>query len=72
LQATAERIGLEGVAFAKCLADPATVRVVDADLRLGASVGVNGTPTFYVNGRPVPGDRAALAAAISEELARKR
>jgi protein-disulfide isomerase len=72
LQVTAGRIGLEGAAFAKCLADPATVRVVDAELRLGASVGVNGTPTFYVNGRPVSGDRAALAIAISEELARKR
>ena len=71
LQATAERIGLEGAAFARCLADPATVRTVDADLRLGATVGVNGTPTFYVNGRPVPTDRTALTVAISEELARK-
>jgi protein-disulfide isomerase len=72
LQATAERIGLDGAAFAKCFADPATVRVVDADLKVGASAGVNGTPTFYINGRPVSSDAATLARVVSEELAARR
>jgi protein-disulfide isomerase len=72
LQATAERAGLDGAAFAKCFANPATVRAVDADLKVGASVGVNGTPAFYVNGRPTSSDAATLAQVIGEELAARR
>jgi protein-disulfide isomerase len=72
LQATAERIGLDGAAFGKCFADAATVRVVDADLKVGASVGVTGTPSFYINGRPASSDAATLARVVSEELAARR
>lgn len=72
LQATAERIGLDGKSFASCFADPATVRVVDADLKLGASAGVAGTPSFYINGRPVSSDPASLERVLAEELARPR
>jgi protein-disulfide isomerase len=72
LQATAERIGLDGPAFARCFADPATVRVVDADLKVGAAAGVNGTPSFFINGRPVSSDPASLERVVAEELARRR
>jgi protein-disulfide isomerase len=72
LQATAARIGLEPQAFARCIADPATVRVVDADLKLGASLGVSGTPSLYINGRPVASDPETLERVVGEELAQVR
>lgn len=38
-----------------CLADPSTAKEVNADLAAGAGFGVNGTPTFFVNGTKIEG-----------------
>jgi protein-disulfide isomerase len=39
---------LDDAAFTSCLKDPASAREVDADLAFGQSVGVRGTPSFFV------------------------
>lgn len=44
----AKEIGLDEGAFLKCLADPEIAARVDADFSYGQSVGVNGTPRFYI------------------------
>jgi protein-disulfide isomerase len=46
---------------------------VDADSQLGSSIGANGTPTFFINGRKLVGAQPfeAFAKLIDEELAKK-
>ena len=46
----ARREGLDLEQFAQDLADPALRARVDEDLRSGVASGVNGTPTFFLNG----------------------
>ncbi|MDD7967775.1 thioredoxin domain-containing protein [Actinomycetospora sp. DW7H6] len=67
----AERLGLDMAAYDRDVADPAVRDRVLADRDDGISVGVQGTPTIFVNDRPVEGDRSypALKAAIDQALA---
>jgi protein-disulfide isomerase len=37
-----------------CVAEPSTKAAVDASLQLGQEVGVNSTPSLFVNGRMLP------------------
>ncbi len=68
----ARTVGVEGARFATRLDDPALKARVDADLALGATLGVRGTPTFFVNGRKLVGAQGfeVFARLIDEELAR--
>jgi protein-disulfide isomerase len=53
LQDYAQKIGLDIDKFNNDMAGyPARTRV-DADIQRGRSLGVNSTPSFYINGRPV-------------------
>jgi protein-disulfide isomerase/uncharacterized membrane protein len=56
----AQRVGLDAPAFEQCLDDPATHARVAADVEAASRVGVNSTPTLFINGRLVEGalDRA--------------
>ncbi len=45
---TATSLGLNEETFASCLDDPNLGRLVDRDFAYGGSVGVTGTPTFFV------------------------
>ncbi|HEY1802553.1 MAG TPA: thioredoxin domain-containing protein [Terriglobales bacterium] len=45
-----EKLGLEGRALAKALKDEAFAEKVRADFLGGVRSGVNGTPTFFING----------------------
>lgn len=45
----AERLGLDLVAFDAAVADPATTERVQADFDAGRDLGVQGTPTIFVN-----------------------
>jgi len=51
LIAYADEIGLDKKDFEQCLSDDATVAVVKAEMDQAASLGVQGTPGFFINGR---------------------
>lgn len=67
----AKAIGLDVQAFETALDDGSTAARVAADKRAGAVIGVQGTPSFFVNGRAFSGAVAgdALAAVVDEERA---
>lgn len=56
----ARNLGLDLAQFEACLASPEARSQVEEDTRLGARVGVNSTPTLFINGRRI---RGALGAA---------
>jgi protein-disulfide isomerase len=55
LAAWANAAGLDASNFKTCIANPATQERVDADIAAGRALGVLGTPTLFINGRPMPG-----------------
>lgn len=67
----AHSIDLDMDAFAACMDDPAMAAEVEQDTRDGARALVNGTPTFYINGRILVGAQPldVFADMIDEELA---
>ena len=46
--------GVDQAKVTACVADPSTKATVDASLKVGDEVGVNQTPTLFVNGRMLP------------------
>jgi protein-disulfide isomerase len=61
--------GLQRDAFRACLADPAAKEGVKSDLAVGQKLGVNSTPTVFINGREaVGGDPSAVEQLIDYEL----
>jgi protein-disulfide isomerase len=62
--------GLNADAFKACLASPEAAKAVDASHAEGVALGVDSTPTVYINGRPlVGGDENTLVQYIDFELA---
>ncbi len=55
LKAIAAASGANGDEIAACAAKPDTKARVEASIALGKSVGVNSTPTLFINGRNLPG-----------------
>lgn len=55
LKTHAKTLGLDGAKFDKCLDDGAMKAKVDADMAAARSVGVNGTPAFFINGIAISG-----------------
>jgi protein-disulfide isomerase len=55
LKAITTASGANADEITTCSAKPDTKARIEASLALGKSVGVNGTPTLYINGRGVPG-----------------
>jgi protein-disulfide isomerase len=51
----AAKAGLDVAKFDACMADAGTAKIVDADMENGASVGMSGTPGFYINGKLLAG-----------------
>ena len=70
LKMWAAEIGLEATEFDRCLDSSKHKREVAADRSAGADLGVNGTPAFFINGRPLIGAHpfAAFQRIIEEEL----
>lgn len=67
----AEELGLDMQAYDQAVADPATQQRVEEDHNTGLSLGVQGTPTFFLNGellqpQSVTDITDALDAAIAE------
>jgi protein-disulfide isomerase len=53
LKGIADSSGVNGADIAACAAKPDTQSRVEASVQLGKDLGVNSTPTLFVNGRPV-------------------
>jgi protein-disulfide isomerase len=66
----AQELGLDVDQFKTDVAAPATQQALDADLKTAASVGVSGTPAFFVNGRYLSGAQPfeSFKGIIDEEL----
>jgi protein-disulfide isomerase len=73
LKQTAAGLGLDSVKFDQCLDSGKHAASIAADMKQGESLGVQSTPTVYVNGRPVIGAQPYefFQSVIDEELARK-
>jgi protein-disulfide isomerase len=72
LKETARKLGLDGAKFDACLDSGKHAPNVKADYELGQRMGVNSTPSIYVNGRLLMGAQPfeAFKQIIDEELAR--
>ncbi len=68
----AESLGLDLEAFAACQADPAVAALVAAKAAEGQALGVNSTPTFFINGIELAGalPLERFKAIVDAELAR--
>ncbi|GAA1291363.1 hypothetical protein GCM10009609_69620 [Pseudonocardia aurantiaca] len=67
----AAELGLDMAAYDRTIADPATLERVRADQRDGQAAGVQGTPTFFLNGELIePRSLDDLRAALDSALAR--
>jgi protein-disulfide isomerase len=70
LKARAARLGLKAGPFAACLASGRYDAAIRASVDRGVSLGVNGTPAYFINGRMVSGARPIedFAKIIDSEL----
>ncbi len=70
LERYAGEVGLNVAKWKKDLADPEIEKQVAADQALAASVGADGTPAFYINGRELSGAQPfpSFKAIIDEEI----
>lgn len=70
LRRHAEHMGLDMAHFDACIQTGETKPKIARDMEDGASNGVSGTPTIFVNGRMIDGvpEQDKLARAIEEEL----
>jgi protein-disulfide isomerase len=70
LRKLAEASGLDLPAFDRCLSEAKTRAAVAQDVEAGNRLGLTGTPTFFINGRPLVGGHPfeAFTAVIDEEL----
>ncbi len=71
LKTYAKGLGLDAAKFDSCLDGGNKTATVQADFSYGASLGVSGTPTFYVNGKQLVGAQPyeSFKALIDAELA---
>jgi protein-disulfide isomerase len=70
----AVEVGLDAEAFARCLDTRTFKDAVEADLAQARALGVTGTPTFFINGRPLVGAHPVenFRAVIDEALQERR
>lgn len=68
----AQTIGLDQAKLDACLASGQGAKEVEQDYQQGLQIGIEGTPSFFVNGRPHTGAPTveALSAAIEAELSK--
>ena len=70
LEGYAKEVGLDVAKLKKALDDKTYAAAVDAELKLGEEVAVDGTPTMFLNGKRVsnPSDVDAISKEIDEAL----
>jgi protein-disulfide isomerase len=66
----AKDLGLDLDAYDRAVADPATAARIEADRTDGLALGVSGTPTFFLDGKPVVADSLEEFTALVEKAAR--
>ena len=73
LKRYAKEVGMDESKFGDCFAGRRFQAGIAADMKLGQSVGVSGTPAFFINGRMLSGAQPpeAFQEIIDEELSRK-
>ena len=72
LKSYAKDLGLKQDSFDKCLTSGKYKETIQKDVNEGASLGLTGTPTFFINGRELSGAQSvqAISEIIDEELSR--
>lgn len=72
-QSYAAELKLDLTRFRECTSSRRFQAEVEADFQFGANLGINGTPTFFINGIPLVGAQpfSAFKKIIDQELARK-
>ncbi len=70
IEVIAEGLGLKMDAFREEMASPAATAAIAADRQLGLKLGVNGTPSIFVNGRLLEEGLKELTIRIEEEFLR--
>ena len=65
----AESLGLDTKLFDRCTASHIKKAAILGEYQKGVDAGVGGTPTFFVNGKPVEADLTTLSKAIDDALA---
>jgi len=72
LKEHAAALGLDAAAFAQCLDSSRHTADVQRDVEAGTGYGVSGTPSFFINGRPLVGAQPfeGFAQVIDDELER--
>ena len=65
LTSYAQQIGLDQQKFTQCLGNSQNAALINRQLQRGAALGVNGTPTFFVNNKMIVG---AQPGAIFDEV----
>jgi protein-disulfide isomerase len=70
----ARELGLDMIRFRADLDTKAHRAQIDADVKDALALGINGTPAFFINGRPIHGSLPlkAFADVIDQELARSK
>lgn len=70
LRTLAKQVGLDSPKFEACVRSKATTDAIHADMQAGNDLGVEGTPTLFVDGRYINGDvpREQLVSVIQDEL----
>jgi len=74
LRAMGQKLGLDMARFDADLVDPKLEAMIDGDMAEGARLEVDGTPTFFINGKPMIGSvpLVALRQAVDEEIRKRR
>ncbi len=72
LKVTAARLGLDRAKFAACFDHGGHQEAIQRDAAEGRQFGVTGTPSFFIDGRPLTGaqPQSEFEAVIDDELAR--
>jgi protein-disulfide isomerase len=70
LRETAQKLGLDSKRFSACLGSDATRDAIAADENAADALGLEGTPYFFINGRPLDGNvpLEQFESVIAEEL----
>ncbi len=72
IEKMAADIGLDMEKFKKDLNDPATVAKMEKDIKDATKAGVSGTPSLFINGRPVTNrSPEGIKAMIEQEINKK-